>query len=608
LTLRFGRLGQPLFDGACWVGGLYGALLFRYDFSPPVHELLNLLDVVPLVLIGQWVVGYVSGLYRGRWLLGSSDELSVLGTTIASLTAVLVLVDLVAGRPHLMPVSVALASGLLAFALAGGARSLRRRLAGRRLRGLRQGGPRTIVFGAGDGGQLALQAMLWDENGAYVPVALLDDDPRKQGLTVTGVRVVGTRADIGTTAERFGAQMLVVAVPTADPELIRDLVHRAEEAGLDTRILPPIRELLGGDVRIVDIREPTETDLMGREPVERDLTLASDYLTGRVVVVTGAGGSIGSELCRQIAAFEPAALIKIDRDETALHAVELSLEGRALFDSRDLVLLDIRDREPLARLFLERRPDVVFHAAALKHLSLLERHPAEAVKTNVWGTAAVLDSCAAADVKRFVGISTDKAANACSILGYSKRIGEGLTAHFAELTGNQYVSVRFGNVLHSRGSVFSAFQSQSRAGGPITVTHPDVARYFMTVQEAVELVLQAGAIGEGGEVLILEMGEQVRILDLARRLAARSNPPIPIEFTGLRPGEKLREELFSDHEIGRATKHPLIACVTAPPVDPEVVAAIDINDETVAQALRVITAQMADRAATGSVARRESST
>jgi FlaA1/EpsC-like NDP-sugar epimerase len=590
-----GRVGRALWDGAAWAGGLSGALLLRYDFHPTGRELLNVLDLVPVVLVGQWVVGYFSGLYRGRWLVGSSDELTALGATIASLTALLTLVDFVAGRPHLMPISAALAAGMLAFAVAGGARLAQRRMTSRRLRWWHAGAPRTIVFGAGDGGQLAVQAMLRDPNGAYLPVALLDDDPDKQGLSVNGVRVVGTRADIMSAAERFGAQRLVVAVPTADSSLIRDLLRRAEEAGLDVRILPPVRELLGGDVRIVDIREPNEIDLLGRQRVETDLAIVGDYLAGRVVVVTGAGGSIGSELCRQISAFEPAALIKVDRDETALHGVEMSLEGRALFESRDLVLLDIRDREPLIRLFMEREPDVVFHAAALKHLSLLEYHPAEAVKTNVWGTHAVLEASALARVERFVGISTDKAANPCSILGYSKRIGEGLTAHFAQVTGNQYLSVRFGNVLHSRGSVLTAFQSQINSGGPITVTHPDVARYFMTVREAVELVLQAGAIGQGGEVLILEMGEQVRILDLAQRLAARSNPPIPIAFTGLRAGEKIREELFSDHETGRPSRHPLIACVTAPPINPLLVADIDLDDTTVGQTLRGLAEQMADR-------------
>ena len=362
-------------------------------------------------------------------------------------------------------------------------------------------------------------------------------------------------------------------------------------------MLPSVQELLGGEVRMVDIRQPDDVDLLGRPRIETDLAAASAYLSGRVVAVTGAGGSIGSELCRQIWPFAPARLIMIDRDESALHAVQMSLEGRALLDSENLVLLDIRDRDRVARLFAEHRPDVVFHAAALKHLTLLESHPVEALKTNVWGTRAVLDAAAAVGVQRFVNISTDKAANPCSVLGYSKRVCEGLTAHYAQRTDLPFLSVRFGNVLKSRGSVLTSFRSQIAAGGPITVTHPDVARYFMTVEEAVELVLQAGAVGKGGEALVLDMGEQVRIADVAERLAAASNPPIRIEYTGLRPGEKLREELFSDEEIGFPSPHPLISYVDVPPLAPELVCDLDPDEigDAIAAMLLALSDDMATR-------------
>jgi FlaA1/EpsC-like NDP-sugar epimerase len=363
------------------------------------------------------------------------------------------------------------------------------------------------------------------------------------------------------------ADSLLIAVPSADSHVVLELSELAVEAGLRVRVLPSLRELLDGQVRVVDIREPTEHDLMGRHTIDTDLETAAAYLCGRRVLVTGAGGSIGSELCRQIARFGPAELIMVDRDESALHAVQLSLAGRALLNTPDLVLIDIRDRARVGELFCERRPDVVFHAAALKHLPLLESHPAEALKSNVWGTLAVLEAAEAAGVERFVNISTDKAANPCSVLGFSKRVAEGLTAGVDERARGTYLSVRFGNVLGSRGSVLTAFEHQLERGGPLTVTDPEVTRFFMTVEEAVQLVVHAGAIGEGGHALVLDMGEPVRIAEVAEQLANTQRPPCPIEYVGLRPGEKLHEELFGNGETAEPSAHPLISSVVVPAVD-----------------------------------------
>jgi FlaA1/EpsC-like NDP-sugar epimerase len=286
------------------------------------------------------------------------------------------------------------------------------------------------------------------------------------------------------------------------------------------------------------------------------------------VLVTGAGGSIGSELCRQIYLFAPAELIMLDRDESALHAVQLSIEGRALLDSPNLVVADLRDPDRLREVFERHRPEVVFHAAALKHLTLLEGQPSEAVKTNVWGTQHVLDVSTEFAVDRFVNVSTDKAADPTSVLGFSKRIAERLTAHADTRGPGAYLSVRFGNVLRSRGSVLDVFHAQIEAGGPVTVTDPDVARYFMTVEEAVQLTIQAGAIGGRGRALVLDMGEQVRIADIANRLASQSDRPIEIVFTGLRPGEKRREVLVGERERETPTEHPLISQVVVEPLAP----------------------------------------
>jgi FlaA1/EpsC-like NDP-sugar epimerase len=284
------------------------------------------------------------------------------------------------------------------------------------------------------------------------------------------------------------------------------------------------------------------------------------------VLVTGAGGSIGAELCRQVARFTPAALAMLDRDESALQAVQLSIEGRALLDSRHLIVADLRDRARLDEVFAEHQPEVVFHAAALKHLPLLQLHPEEGVKTNVFGTLNALEVSLAHGVTRFVNVSTDKAADPSSVLGYTKRITERLSAAADAFGHGTYISVRFGNVLGSRGSVLTTFRVQIAAGGPVTVTHPDVSRYFMTIEEAVQLVIQAGAIGNGGEVLVLEMGDQVRITDLARRLIEQADAPVEIVFTGLRDGEKVQEVLVGRTEVSEPTSHGLINRVAVPPL------------------------------------------
>ncbi|MGI9030169.1 MAG: nucleoside-diphosphate sugar epimerase/dehydratase, partial [Ilumatobacteraceae bacterium] len=351
------------------------------------------------------------------------------------------------------------------------------------------------------------------------------------------------------------------------------LVAAPPEAGLGTKILPPVEELFRGEVTVGDIREVSDEDLLGRRRIETDVESIADYLTGQRVLVTGAGGSIGSELCRQIHRFGPAELMMLDRDESALHQVELSIHGRALLDSDQTILVDLRDEPALRAVFEQRRPQVVFHAAALKHLPLLERFPVEGYKSNVLGTLNVLRASQHVGVKAFVNISTDKAANPTSVLGYTKRMAERLTAHFGVSSSHDYLSVRFGNVLGSRGSVLTSFHEQIAQGGPITVTDPDVTRYFMTVPEAVQLVIQAGAIGHGGEVLVLDMGEPVRIHDLAKRLVARSGRDIRIEFTGLRPGEKLHEALLANGELDRRPMHPLILHSFVPPLDPAELAA-----------------------------------
>jgi nucleoside-diphosphate-sugar epimerase len=333
--------------------------------------------------------------------------------------------------------------------------------------------------------------------------------------------------------------------------------------------------LLDGRTRVPDVRDPGLHDLLGRRPTEIDLAPIAAFLRGKRVLVTGAGGSIGSELCRQIRRFGPAELTMLDRDESALHAVQLSLQGRALLDGPELVLADLRDAAAIRAAFRAARPQIVFHAAALKHLPLLQRHPGEAVQTNVWGTQTVLEQAQETGVETFVNISTDKAASPIGVLGYSKRITERLTAYAASRRPGAFLSVRFGNVLGSRGSALDAFRTQIAAGGPVTVTHPDVTRYFMTIHEAVQLVLQASVLGRDGEALVLDMGSPVRVTELVRHLAERAATPVKIVYTGLRDGEKLHETLFGDGERDRRPLHPLISHIPVPPLEPEEVRRLD---------------------------------
>jgi nucleoside-diphosphate-sugar epimerase len=365
----------------------------------------------------------------------------------------------------------------------------------------------------------------------------------------------------------------ILSRANADERSVPELPGNILPPDATVTVPPSVSVLLDRWVSGSDARDVQISDLLGRQQIDTELGAIAGYLTGRRVLVIGAGGSIGSELCRQIHRFGPAELIMLDRDESALHAVQLSLHGRALLDSPEIILADLRDKKDIRAIFASRQPQVVFHAAALKHLPLLERHPGEAVKTNIWGTLTALEC--AHGVERFVNISTDKAANPVSVLGYSKRITERLTAFTAAATGGAFLSVRFGNVLGSRGSVLTAFSAQIARGGPITVTHPDVTRYFMTVQEAVHLAIQAAAIGRGGEALVLEMGGPVRIAELARHMANLAPGSIEITYTGLRPGEKLHEDLFGVGEADERPLHPHISHVQVPLLDPAQVRFLD---------------------------------
>jgi FlaA1/EpsC-like NDP-sugar epimerase len=568
-----GRAARAGADALALAVAMLIATLLRHDGNLQYLDCGGLMELAGVAAVVQTLAGIRFGLYTGRWWYGCFEEIAALAKTAALTMPVVFVLDTLLGR--LVPRSAIIASGLIALVLQAGVRYTARLLQDSRLRPSPEQGSRVVVVGAGEGAAQVVRSMLRTPSSPYVPVALLDDDPRKRSLRVMGVPVTGDRHALPEVIRRFRADTVLIAIPSAGADLVREISMLAGEMNADVKVVPPVVELFGRTVRIEDIRPVGHADLLGRREIGIDLAAIAGYLEGRRVLVTGAGGSIGSELCRQVAQFHPGRLVMLDRDESGLHAVQLSLDGRGLLNDRNLVVADIRDQPRLDEVFREHRPQVVFHAAALKHLPLLEMHPSEALKTNVVGTYQVLQTALRHGVDRFVNISTDKAAEPCSVLGYSKRITERLTAAADESSAGTYCSVRFGNVLGSRGSVLTAFEAQVAKGGPITVTDPEVSRYFMTVQEAVRLVVQAGAIDSAGEVLVLDMGEPVRIADVARRLAAAADRHIQVVYTGLRPGEKLREVLLGPGEDDRRPNHPLLSQVPVPPLDGAVLSLLE---------------------------------
>ena len=563
---------QFILDIVAWSAAATMALLMRSLLQdvPNIGSLAQdtLLRALPAVVIIQAVTGYVVGIYRHRWRYGSFDEVKGLIVSAAVTTTILLLLRFMDRSADAFPRSAIVAGGILGLFFTAASRYTWRLAREQLRRPTELTSQKLLVYGAGEGGIQIVNTMLRNPNSPFLPVAFLDDNTATHKLSISGVPVLGGREAIAKVALRTGAKTLLIAIPSADSTLISEISEVARDARLEVKILPAVQSLNEYTVDTSLIRDLTDEDLLGRHRVKINLDEISQYLVNRRVLVTGAGGSIGSELCRQLVRFNPAELIMLDRDESALHELQLSIYGRALLDTPQTVLADLRDERAINDLFETRKPQVVFHAAALKHLPLLERYPHEAYQTNVLGTSTMLKASQRAGVEVFINISTDKAANPISVLGFSKRIAERLTADFAFRSGpGKYISVRFGNVLGSRGSVLMSFRDQISKGGPVTVTHRGVTRYFMTISEAVQLVIQAGAIGSTGEVLVLDMGKPVNIHDVAEQLVRNSGKPIKIEVVGLRVGEKVHEELFGDGELDERPRHPLISHVSVKPID-----------------------------------------
>ncbi len=561
------RRAWALVDASVWFAAVILASWFRslYVIENPVW--LGALVGGALAAGLHLALAPWTGPYRRGQLRGSYEEIVALAQIGLVVVLMLIVFALVGDSYRLVPGTVAVIAGLVALTEMLALRVVVRAVRSRRR--IHSSAEPIVVFGAGHAGRLLVHALLNDVASPYRPVAVLDDDPGKRGLRIEGIKVSGGRRLLAQAGATWGVTKVVVAMPSADSAVMRELAAAADRAGLRTLVVPPLGTLLHRPLRGSDLRDIDLEDLLGRRAVTLDEAAIADQLAGKVVLVTGAGGSIGAELCRQIKKFGAERLVMVDRDESALHSVTLDLEGHGLLDSEDIVLADIRDPHTLHDVFARHRPQVVFHAAALKHLPLLQRYPMEAWQTNVIGTRNVLDAAAATRVETFVNISTDKAADPTSVLGYSKRIAERLTAGFSDTHPGRFLSVRFGNVLGSRGSVIPAFTRQIQRGGPVTVTHPDVERYFMLIPEACQLVLQSASLGRGGEVMVLDMGSPVKIKDVAQALIdIAGGDDVQIHYTGLRPGEKMSENLFAQSDGQLPTEHELVSFVHVPALAP----------------------------------------
>lgn len=553
---------RVLLDSASWFTASWLASLLRFDGQLPPGGEAQILRFGLLAVCVSFLVCASFSLYAGKYRNASLEEVLALVLAVALSSMLLFSARILANAPNI-PRSVPIITGVLSliFILAS------RVLANPRvvyLRSSKSEGERTLIYGAGIAGRQIAEQMLAQGN-QYNPIGFLDDDTAVSNLRIFGRPVFGTINNLEETVSNELPATLIVAISGVESPLLFDLERRCRTLGVKLRIIPTAHEIISGAVRLADIEDISEEDLLGRRSVSSDNTKVEAFIRGKRVLVTGAGGSIGSEISRQVNRYQPSSLTLLDRDDTALLNLQLSLDGTGTLTNNGLVLGDIRDSDRINEIFEQVSPEIVFHAAALKHLTTLERFPEEAHKTNVLGTRNVLNAARKFNVNIFVNISTDKAADPSSVLGKSKLVTEKLTAGI-QIQGKKYISVRFGNVIGSNGSFIHTFRHQIKNGGPITITHPDVTRFFMTASEAAHLVLQSAIIGEPGETLILDMGKPVSIDSIARHMIEVSGRSINIEYTGLRKGEKLHEILISSSETTEKRDHPFIFHTKVEPV------------------------------------------
>ena len=506
-----------------------------------------------ILLLSHHLFAWLFDLYHRAWEYASVNELMLIAKAVsASILVAAIVVPLITLKPPFF--RLYFITWMMHLILIGGSR-LSWRLYRRMFMEDNVKKQPTLIVGAGEGGSMIINQMYRSPYMGMKPVLAVDDNPRKQKMHIAqGVKVQGTINDIPELIKRFRIKKVIIAIPTLSQKRLQEITKIAENPGIDVLIMPNIEGVMTGEIEVQQLKRVDVEDLLGREPVELDMAAISKELTGRTIMVTGAGGSIGSEICRQVCRFEPQQIILLGHGENSIYLIHQELQN--IYQSRiDIipVIADVQDRHRIEQIIQTYEPYVIYHAAAHKHVPLMEANPKEAVKNNVIGTKNVAELAKQYGVRKFVMISTDKAVNPPNVMGASKRVAEMVVQSLNdENSKTDLVAVRFGNVLGSRGSVIPLFKKQIEAGGPVTVTHPDMTRYFMTIPEASRLVLQAGALAQGGEVFVLDMGEPVKIVDLAKnliRLSGYTIEDIGIEFTGIRPGEKLYEELLSEEEI-----------------------------------------------------------
>ncbi|MFW5906033.1 MAG: polysaccharide biosynthesis protein [Desulfobia sp.] len=562
---------MAVFHDLLWVPvAIFCAFWFRFNLSEVPGPVLNfcwtmMASAVPVYMFFFWYFD----LYRGIWRFASlPDFIRIIKAALAG-TFVIIVALFQYNRLETLPRTVIFLTPLFLICGLSGPRLFYRLLKDRHLGLQSREGQKTLIVGAGQGGELLVRDLL--RRPEYAPVAFVDDDKSKQGREIHGVRVSGTLDDIEKLIDLFEVELVLVAIPSAGKEIMQRLVRICSDYGVESRTLPPIDEMTGNEVEAGHLRPLTIEDLLGRDPVCLDSEAIAGCLENKCVLVTGGGGSIGSELCRQIAGQQPSRLIVFDNGKFNLYAIDQELRTNFPEFETISVLGDVKNRERVEWVFRKFRPHVVFHAAAYKHVPMVELNPAEGVNNNVGGTKVVAEAADQYEAERFVLVSTDKAVNPTNVMGTTKRIAELYCQNITPFSKTRFITTRFGNVLGSAGSVVPLFEKQISAGGPVTVTHRDIRRYFMTISEAVSLILQAGAMGKGGEIFVLDMGEPVLIRDLAEQMIRLSGlepgQDIEIQYTGLRPGEKLYEEVFHEHENLQGTSHPKLQLAGSRTID-----------------------------------------
>ncbi|MCT6923389.1 nucleoside-diphosphate sugar epimerase/dehydratase [Metasolibacillus sp.] len=503
------------------------------------------------LLISHHIAAYFFHLYNRMWSVASVRELLTIGYAVTISVATASFIQYIIKDD--VYVRIMAVTWMLHVIMIGGSRFVLRVLndyeSFRNTANLK----RVLIVGAGQGGFMLARNLIHAPNPDRVPVVFVDDDLTKQQLKIMNVTVLGTTKDIPSLVNEYGIDEIIIAIPSLGKVGIKSIYEDCIETNLPVKIMPSIEDVMTGKVSVNEMKEVHTEDLLGRDEVKLDMVAISKKLTDKVILVTGAGGSIGSEICRQVMNFQPKQLILLGHGENSIYTIHMELQLRTSQETRLVpIIADVQDRKRIFEVVEQYKPDVIYHAAAHKHVPLMEYNPREAVKNNIFGTKNIAEAADCYKVKNFVMISTDKAVNPPNVMGATKRVAEMIVQNLAKTSETKYAAVRFGNVLGSRGSVIPLFKKQIEAGGPVTVTHPEMTRYFMTIPEASKLVLQAGTLGGKGEIFVLDMGEPVKIVDLARNLIQLSGfteQEIPIEFSGLRPGEKMYEELLNEEEI-----------------------------------------------------------